>query len=79
MTNWIQLDEIPDKFWGQCFIGYKVNDQTEVQKYTTWVRRVHLFPEWFEETEQCWTSFNNSINFRVAILEYPYITEEDFK
>lgn len=79
MTNWLKPDELPKGFWGECYIAYKTHDQIEVQQYTTMVRRVELFPEWYFESEEYWTSFNSSDDYRVKVVEYPKITEGDFE
>lgn len=82
MSNWIKPANLPQNFWQECFIAYKASGRIEaheVQKHTTWVRRQHHYSEWFMESTKDWVRFHKDLDFRVMPVEYPTITEEDFK
>lgn len=79
MTNWIKPNDLPKGFWKECYIAWTQHGQTEVMDGVKMVRKVELYPQWYLETEREWVSFQGFGEYRVMVVEYPKITEEDFK
>lgn len=79
MKKWTKPDDLPQGFWKECFIAWSQHGQTEVRVNVKMVRKVELFPQWYLETESEWVSFQGKGEYRVMPVEYPTITEEDFK
>lgn len=78
MNKWLKPDDLPKGFWKECFIAWTQHGQTEVIDGIKMVRKVELYPQWYMETEREWVSFQGFAEYRVMIVEYPKITEEDF-
>lgn len=79
MNKWIKPNDLPKGFWKECFVAWSQHGQTEVMDSVKMVRKVELFPQWYLETESEWVSFQGNGEFRVMPVEYPTITEGDFK
>lgn len=75
--NWIKPTDLPDGFWEECFVS--IYDGVDIFTEINYVKKVETNTFWFSETEHEWFSFRNDIEVRVMVLEYPKITEEDFK
>lgn len=91
MSKWLKLSEIPRDFWGECFIG-KAKDLAggyrymDVEKSVVMVRnfteeKLHRYSGvmWYCESLKEWFDFRPDLEYRLMIVEFPTITEEDFK
>lgn len=75
MTNWLRLSDLPNDFWGECFIGTKDG--------TVDIKSVKIldgaYPVWYSEHLTRWFEFNSKVTFRIMPIELPKITKGDFK
>ena len=77
MNKWIKPTKLPNDFWAECFVS--IYDELGIFTELNYVKKVNGVTFWFSSTEQEWFSFRNDIEVRVMVVEYPKITEEDFK
>jgi Fe2+ or Zn2+ uptake regulation protein len=77
MNNWIKPTDLPNDFWSECFVS--VYDELGIFTELNYVKRVNNVSFWYSSTEQEWFRFRDDIQARVMEVEYPKITEEDFK
>lgn len=77
ICKWIRPTELPEDFWGECFVA--IQDELGVLNDINYVKKVGNNVFWYSSTELEWFSFRDDIQVRVMELEYPEITEEDFK
>lgn len=77
MNNWLKLSELHKGFWEQCFVS--IYDGVDIFTEINYVKKVENTPFWYSETEREWFSFRSDIDARVLVIQYPKITQEDFK
>lgn len=77
MNHWVKPTDLSNDFWAECFVS--VYDELGIFTELNYVKTVNGVAFWFSSTEQEWFSFRNDIQVRVMEVEYPTITEEDFK
>lgn len=80
MTNWIKPSELPDDFWGECFVGWKDKKSQEIgdfDRIVTVKNGERL--QWYSEILHDWFEFREQHEYRVLPIVYPVITKEDFQ
>lgn len=80
MNGWIKLDNLPDYFWGECFIGYHTLENPIVHEDVGMVKKgADGVVKWHSRILNDWFEFRNDVEYLVMPLKYPQITKEDFK
>lgn len=77
--KWIKLNQLPTDFWGECFIGWHAVDRYQVETSIIMVRNFSSGVKWYCNSLKDWFEFREDVQYRAIVLEYPKITEEDFK
>lgn len=78
MNNWIKPSELPDGFWGECFVS--IFNDGEIFTEINYVKKDSIGVYWFLDEEKEWLAFNKDESYlRLVPIIYPTITQEDFK
>lgn len=78
MNKWIKPSELPEGFWSECFVA--IHHEGEFLIETNMVKNDGCWSYYFSESEHEWFPFNSDeSDIRVMVIEYPKISEEDFK
>lgn len=75
--KWIKPQELPDDFWGECFVS--TYDGVGILTEINIVKVINNKPFWYSEAEQDWFSFGTGVEFLVMVIDYPEVSLEDFK
>lgn len=82
MSKWIKPSELPEGFWGECFVtitdgtGQIFVEINDVKMKYTYNKKV---VRWYSLTEKEWMDFRDDVPVLVMPIEYPKISLEDFK
>jgi hypothetical protein len=81
MNKWIKPSELPEGFWGECFVAICNEGEIFVE-----INHVKVTPNgayWYLDDHHCdpeWLSFNSDQScVRLMTVEYPKPSLEDFK
>ncbi len=77
MNKWIKPSELPNDFWAECFVS--VYEELGIFTELNYIKKVNNVAFWYSSTEQEWFRLRDDTQVRVIAVEYPTITEEDFK
>lgn len=79
--KWIKLTELPEDFWGECFVGWKSNYNTfHTDTSIVMVRKFEdICVKWYCESLKEWFDFRSDLEYRVMIIKFPSVSEVDFK
>lgn len=74
--KWIRLNQLPNDFWGDVFLV-----ESEEKEITMATIRIQdgAYPVWYSQALTRWFKFRTDLDYRVMLIEYPKITEEDFE
>lgn len=76
MNKWIKLSDLPNDFWGDVWLA-ESND-LEVTMSTVRIQD-GAYPVWYSQSLTRWFKFRTDLQYLVMLIEYPEVTEEDFK
>jgi len=76
MNKWIKPSQLPEGFWGECFVAICNEGQISVEIND--VKRMYKIPRWHSLTQQEWFEFRDDVPVRVMPVKYPKISLEDF-
>jgi hypothetical protein len=79
MNKWLKLPYLPNDFWGECFVGWKSLSNYQVDPCIVMVRNFDGVVKWYCESLKDWFEFRDDIKYRVMVITFPEIGEEDFK
>jgi len=76
MSKWLKISDLPNDFWGDVFLA-----ESEEHNVTFTTVRIQdgAYPVWYSASMSRWFKFRTDVQYRVMVIEYPKITEEDFK
>lgn len=82
-TKWIKPSELPDDFWGECFVASRLNFAwmyPEIKMLKKVDGAVFIYMDY--DDDRGWLELGEDTReekTRVMIIERPTISEEDFK
>lgn len=80
MNKWIKLSNLPNDFWGDAFVAWKDNLTQDIGDFDRIVTiKKTSKVEWYSEILCEWFEFRGEHEYLVMPIEYPKVTEEDFK
>ena len=86
MSKWLKLSEIPKDFWGECFVAWDSCGVLHVDTSVVMIRNFndqgmgrYLGVMWYCYSLKEWFDFRSDLDHRLMIVEFPNISEEDFK
>lgn len=80
-SKWIKLEDLPEGFWEECFVAYRNKQCGSIGVFHSIVsvKKIKGELQWYGNSMQEWLDLREGFEYLVISIEYPEISQEDFK